>query len=228
MSSFTKYREGTFSDEELETFSKELIIAKLDRDKRKEWEQKLKTEYAVEKTAPKNKRRFLLFAIAASLLLGLALFAIPYTSSPNYLSLVDEEISNLSIMSDQSIIRKGKQDIEVLRKEASLAYVEKNYAKSIQLFGQINDSAKLTETDCFYLGLSHLKKEAANPEQTAFWLEKARALNPQRYREEIAWVLALAYLKNGEKEKAQQELKTIINDYQYKADEAKKILELLD
>lgn len=228
MTKFTKYIEGNLSDEDFDAYSKQLIVAKLDRDKRKEWERKLKEEYGVEKTKSSNKFRFLFLAIAASVLIILSIFAIPYYTAPNYLTLVDEEISNLSIMSDQSVLRKGKQDISAIREAASLAYVAEKYEQSILLWQQINASQKMIASDCFYLGLCHLKREAVKPEETIFWLQKAKALDAQRYQEEITWVLSLAYLKNGEKEKAKLELRKMINDFDYKAAEAKSILELLE
>ena len=226
-----KYIDGDLSEVEFELISERLITEKLDRDKRKEWEEKLKSEYAVEK-APTRKfpfgRRsgFFLLSIAASLLILLTVFVlIPTNPLPQYLQTVNQQIEQLAIMSDQSVLRKGPQEVQALRMEATLAYADKKYEKSISHWELVLASDSATGMDHFYLGLCYLQKTSPAPSKTVESLLASRAMNGPE--EEIKWVLSLAYVKAGELEKAAQELAIIVQGQSYKAVEAANLLELL-
>ena len=127
MSNLKNYLGDNLSEVELELISERMINAKLERDKRREWANQLQQEYGLIKPPPPKvaaikKYRFHLMAIAASLLVLLsAFFVYEAFSSPPFAKIVDEEIENLNIMSDQSIFRKGEEEINNLRKQANMA-----------------------------------------------------------------------------------------------------------
>ncbi len=231
MEKLEKFIAGDFSDVEFEKISEQLIQAKLDRDKKKDWALKLETEYQLKRDtapdiSPKQKNRFFILSLAAALLLLLSLFFLfPSKHKFNYQQLVDQQIAQLSIMGDQSFLRKGKQTVDHIRKEATLAYLDQQYDKSILNWQKIIASQKATGSDYFYLALCQLKKPESEPQKTIQSILKAQSLNgPQ---EEMAWVLALAQIKTGDLQKARLGLSTIVEQQNYKAKEAKKILDRL-
>ena len=233
MNNLNKYTKGNYTEAEFEAFSEQLITQKLDRDKRKEWEYKLKERYGVERTSTKENFPFfgkkpwiIISSIAASLLLLIAFFFIlPAINTPKYLQATNKHIDNLSIMGDQSVIRKGTQNVELIRKQATLAYMNKDYSKSIQLWESMVNTQKATGLDFFYLALCQLRKSSPAPQQTIQALLKARSLNGPE--EEINWILSLAYIKTEELEKAKSLLSEIVNKDAYQATAAKEILGLL-
>jgi len=223
-----KYKEGKLSEAELEQMSEVLIHAKLDRDKKREWAKILKDKYGVEEVATpksfwKGKNMLWGLMIAASVALFASFF--PFNTNPSYLDIANEQIDQLSIMSDQSIFRKGIHEVDSMRKEATLAYANKQFEVSERLWKKVLQSEEGKPIDHFYLGLCQLQKVSPDTPQAIASLEKSRA--SQSMQEEINWVLSLAYLKAGKTAMAKQELTNIVDNKAYKATEAKKILTLL-
>jgi len=233
MNNLKKYIRGNYTEAEFETFSEQLITQKLNRDKRNEWEHKLKENYGVERTSPfegkttfGKKQWIIVSSIAASLLLLVSFFFImPAINTPAYLQAVNQQIDNLSIMGDQSVIRKGPQNVELTRKQANLAYMNKNYEKSIQLWEAMILANQATGLDFFYLALCQLQKTPPAPQKTIQTLLKAKTLNGPE--EEINWILALAYVKAEEIDKAKTLLAEIVKEKAYQATAAKEIFDLL-
>jgi hypothetical protein len=224
-----KYKEGKLSEAELEQMSEALISAKLDRDKKREWAQILKDKYGVQEApAPKSfwKGKSTLWGlmIAASVVLFASFF--PFNQSPDLQEMVDQQISALSIMSDQSIFRKGAHEVDSMRKEATMAYANKQFEVSERLWEKVVGSEQEKPIDHFYLGLCQLQKSPSEPSQAVLSLQKSNA--SQGMKEEIAWVLSLAYLKAGETDHAVQELNKIVSQSAYKSAEAKKILAMIE
>ncbi|MEM1319645.1 MAG: hypothetical protein AAGG75_05275 [Bacteroidota bacterium] len=222
-----KYIEGNFSEGELEQISEHLINAKLDRDRRREWATELETHYGVHPDqAPSPRRTWLPYALVAALLLLGALLCYYWltSSSSSYQLATDQHIRELSIMGDQSVLRKGPQGISELRSEASLHYARRQYEQGIPLFEQLLASPASQASDYFYLALCHLQKTNAEAAKTIPLLLQARALGGPA--EETAWVLSLAYLKTGALPEARQELQGIVDRKGYKAREAEALLRL--
>lgn len=220
-----KYKEGKLSEAALEQMSEVLINAKLDRDKKRAWAKILTEKYGVEESeTPKSfwKGKNILWGlmIAASLALFAAFF--PFNTNASYLDLADEQIAQLSIMSDQSIFRKGMHEVDSLRKEATLAYANRQFETSEKLLEKVIQSDKQKPIDHFYLGLCQLQKAAPEAQKAIASFQKAKA--SQKMQEEINWVLSLAFLKAGETDLAKQELSSIVKNDAYKAEEAKKML----
>ena len=234
MDTITKYVNGDFSEGEFEIISEELIYAKLDRDKKRDWTRKLKEEYGVEKS--KNKKKFLkikgvffILTLAASFLLLLSIyFLMPKNPEAIYKQALNESIANLDIMSDQIYLRKGGHEVDEIKKKANLFYSQAKYEESIQLWGGIITSGIANETDYFYMALCHLRKIPSAPDKSITFLLKSRNLDKQlKLDAEISWVLSLAYLKAGVTQKGTIELREIIRKNEYKTEEAKKLIELL-
>ncbi len=230
MNVLKKYLGGNFSEEEFEIISEQLISAKLDRDRRREWEQELKDLYKVTPNTVKKqmlpkKRRWLLLSVAAAVLLLCALiFLLPTASGPQYLQAVNGHIETLSIMGDQTVLRKGVDDVDRIRMQATLTYAKKAYTASIPLWEQLIDKPYSTAWDYFYLGLCHLQKTPSDPNKALEFLLRSKAIDGGPY-EELNWVLALTYLKTGAIETAKSELNSIVRLKDYQAVKAAELLQ---
>ena len=232
MNSIKDYLNGNFSEKELELISDQLINAKFDQEKRKEWVNKLRQEHGVHKNPGlaagiiRYKRHFV-FAIAATLLLLISVFIIfSKTGTPKYLQAVNEQISQLKIMGDQSILRKGPQELEKIRTAATLSYVNKNYEESIKYWKELTERNVAGGMDFFYLGLCQLQQRHSEPKDALQSFQKSRELDGPEA--ELAWVIALCHLKSGTIDQGKVQLEQIINSKGYKQESAKKLLRLLE
>jgi len=228
MNKLDKYLSGDdLSEKDLERLSEKLINAKRDRDKKREWMVKLSDQHNVERIpANKSKKWLYLLAVAATLSLLLSVYLLlPSINHSGHMKLVDHHIGELSIMSDQSNLRKSLEKVEALRQAANIAYIQKKYAKSIKLWQQLIATGSSKASDQFYLGLCYLQKEPAEAAPCIEALLKARV--SKGYEAEIAWVLSLAYLKEGKTDLAQEELKQVLELGQFKVEEAKVLLKSL-
>ena len=248
-----KYIKGNMSEEEFEHISEQLIQAKFDRDKKKIWQQKLKEQYGVERTTTPKKRLFYRLYIAASflLLLAVSIYFMNSNSKPDHLLALNEHIEDLTIISGSPF--RGDNDIDAKIEKASQYYRDKQFDKSILLWQQIIASEKeiasikkiasekgidiqilnsgIDINFTFYinkayydLAVCYLQKLSPEPKQAIKFLKISGLNGP---KEEIAWMLSLAYLKDGQKEKGIEGLSEIVDKKMYKSNEAKKLLDLL-
>lgn len=231
MENITKYIEGKLTPIELEGFSEQLIEAKLDRDKKRAWTKQLEVEYGVEripqKQTPiqKSNNNWLLGLVASLLLLLSLFFLMPANGVPTHVQLADNYIEQLSIMGDQSVSRKGKENVDSIRQKATVSYDQGRYQESIRNWSKIILYSEAIGSDYFYLGLCHLKSTPSAPEETITHLLKSRLLDGPP--DEIAWVLSLAYLKTGAIEEAKKELRMVVNRGNYQIENAKRIMKHL-
>lgn len=226
-----KYTNENTSEEEFEKISEQLINAKLDRDKKKTWKQKLQDEYKVYRKAnptKTNQRKLFpwLMAAAVAILLGVVLFLIFPQADQNPQQLAQRYIQDLSIMADQTSMRKGMETVGEIRRAANLTYSEQAYDESISLWEQLIESDSVLGTDYLYLGLCHLKKTEAEPPKSIELFKKARTFKVSE--EEVDWVLALAYLQVGDLEAGRRELSKIIDNQQYQAMKAIKLMKAIE
>ena len=214
-----KYIEGNISQEEFERISKQLIKAKFDRDNRKIWAQELKEKYGVERTAAPKKKLFYKLSIAASflVLLAVSIYFI-HSSSSNP---VDISVKKLTILNDPT---KGS-DTKTNKEKAIEYYNNKQFDKSITIWQQMIASGEAGINDYHDLALCYLQKPSPEPEQAIKILKEIQLLNGPK--QEIAWLLSLAYLKDGQKEKGIEILSEIVDKKMYKSKEAKKLLDFL-
>jgi tetratricopeptide (TPR) repeat protein len=109
-----------------------------------------------------------------------------------------------------------------IKTEAALAYNERNYRKSIQLFKIVLEKEK-DEDALFYLGNAYL---SANMPLEAINTFEAYLSAFENYKTEAKWYLSLSYLKAGKDQKARSLLKELAaeeesaeNPYRDKANE---------
>ncbi len=229
MNKLKEFLEGTMSESDKDQVFEQLIAAKRDRDKKIAWQQKLKGKYGVERNSKyiskKKVGRVILSLAACFSLIILAYYFIADRNREKHMIVVNEHIANLDIMTNQNLLRKGHQDVEEIRAEANLSYSKAEYEKSILLWETLTTAELANGIDYFYLALCYLQKEQAEPQRSIDLLEKSKSLKGPK--EEISWVLSLAYLKAGQKDNAIQELNKILANDAYKTAEARELLNLL-
>jgi tetratricopeptide (TPR) repeat protein len=92
-----------------------------------------------------------------------------------------------------------------IKNEAAMAYNERNYRKSIQLFKIVLEKEK-DEEALFYLGNAYL---SANMPLEAINTFESYLSTFDNYKNEAKWYLALSYLKAGKDQKARNLLKEL-------------------
>ena len=90
--------------------------------------------------------------------------------------------------------------------EGMEAYRSGDYPKAIALMESIEDKTEPSPDRWFYLGITQLAVGDAEKAIDSF---KQQASIDGKYKEQINWYLALAYLKSGDKAQALSTLKTI-------------------
>jgi hypothetical protein len=114
-----------------------------------------------------------------------------------------------------------------IKNEAALAYNERNYRKSIQLFKIVLEKGK-DEEALFYLGNAYL---SANMPMEATSTFEAYLRDFTEYKTEAKWYLSLSYLKAGKDLKARnllQELAEIKGPENPYRDKAREILSKME
>lgn len=231
MERFNNYIKGILSPKAEEEFVEQLIEAKNDRAQRKAWTEALARDYNVERDRPPsssgNNRPFIyLLLVAAALgLAALFLWSNGKQSAPSFDEQVDMQIAGLTIMGDQSMLRKSMDQVDSLRKAANLAYVNHDYEDSNSLWQRLTQLPKAIASDYFYLGICQLKKADADPVASIAALQ--RSAIDTTYQQERAWLLALAHCKAGQREVARPILQSIVSNKAYQATAAKDLLERL-
>lgn len=220
------YKQGTLTDEELETLTGELLRASFNRNRRKRWTTLLQEQYQVSENAPPlpsktiNKRVLMwVGAIAAAiLLLFVSTLALRNFTSPSYEQLADVYMEETFFINPN--ITKGDEDHRQLKLDAIYAYNEHDFAKAIQYYENLIEQGQTEDGNYFYLALSYLYNQ-----QHTKAIEKLVLLDGNdRFQEEQQWFLALAYLKADQVDMAKNTLSQIKpNMWNY--NKAQKLLE---
>jgi hypothetical protein len=119
---------------------------------------------------------------------------------------------------------RGEQK-EDIKSEAFYEYDSGNYEKSLALFSAIYESEK-DDYALFYKALSQMELQKTNDAINTFKqfdLNKNNAFTPF-----VKWYLALAYLKDNQKENAMQLLKSLSENENPQQEMAQKLLTELD
>lgn len=225
-----KYKQGKLTEEELDIFTGELVRAKFNQSQKDKWAKKLAIEHQIQRdlsTAKVVSFPYRKWTIAATALLLLAL--IPLFRNyfqPAYLKLADNYLENELFLPD---LQRGasEETISDLRKTAIQTYTNQDYQAASSAYEAILNSNFVKNEDYLFAGLSCLydgnKTEAVKKLEIA----QAKIKSGQAFSEETNWFLSLAYLKNGDLEKARQKLNNIVNKKGFYSDQAQKILSTL-
>lgn len=230
MKNLTKYLKGELSEKELDDFTKKLVQAKFDKEKKEQWSRLLEEEHGIKRKADKPKvtpfsPRFLKAAAAIALII-VALFFYPRLVKPSLEQLADNYLKYEKFEGRST--RKGADEISLLRMQAMTAYDASKYQEAIGIYNKILELEKNSLDDRFYLALNalYLKKY----ENAIHYFLEARTMGADgndRFREEINWFLSLTYLKSGAPEKAKIELAKIsVNEWNF--EKAQQMLEKME
>ncbi len=231
MKNIEKYRDPEISKEEMDDLTGKLLRAKLNRDKKQKWADILEKEYNVRRdpgnlkvVSRRSGKTWLL--IAASLLLPILVYL--WLWKPAELSaqqLAQAYLSEEKILEPQT--RKGEITIEALSQKATEAYNQGKFQESISLWEQMEAKGGMGPDDYFFKGVSHLR---LNQEEKAIDLfRQIRSMGDEnpKFQKETTWMLALAYIKTGRNDEADEALRQVVRDG-WRAEKAQKLLDILD
>lgn len=153
-------------------------------------------------------------AAAIAFLVCLGLFALKIVS-PGGSKIAD---SYYSLYPNTSFNITRGQAIESKEALAFTAYEERDFENAIKYFISIDDEDK-NDYIWFYLANSYF--ETKELEEAIKNYEKS--IGMESFVPESHWYMALAYLKQNEKEEALAQLNLLINNYKYKQKEAKEL-----
>lgn len=214
--------------EEMEAVTGYLIRQKLDGEARERWRRNLSRRHGIHRDQGRGRLRPMLvkvLAVAAAVaLLGLVAWQLLTPAPQNPQLLADQY---LAIPFDHAETRKGPLDYTRLRKEASRAYAQRDFALAVERWEDLAAQTALTEEDNFYLGLSYLYQDRAAPEAAIPRFKAALDMPEREYTGEAKWFLALAYLKAQRMEAARETFREIVTDESWNAEKAVDFLEIL-
>lgn len=167
---------------------------------------------------PKQNKTFQWLAIAASFvgIVFISIFSIYYYSNTGSSNLYAEYFQPYP--NEVAPLVRGQVENSPVS-EAFNAYELENYELSAKLFeNMVEDYALL------YAGISNLE---LNQNQKAINQLKTLSLQNGKYQEPSEWYLALAHLKNKENKRAEEILKSIVENHQQFSEQASELLERL-
>lgn len=167
---------------------------------------------------PVSKRLYWTLGIAASIILILTFFFI-LSNSGNEKNLFQQYFSPFP---DYITSRESKADGSW--EKGMQFYTNRDYTKAIDHFKKSNIPNEHEADLLFYKGVSYL---AVGNSQEAMNTFSELEIKSDKYKEQIKWYVALAYLSSNEKSSAILALKTI-NKGEYEYGRAQELLVVLD
>ena len=233
MKKLDKYLSGQMNEKEISDFTEVLIQQKFDEEKRNTWSQLLKENHNLErsgKTMASKRRKIPLarmIGVAASFLLLMGLgYYIMMPSTPEYKRLSYEYVQNLPITGDPSVIRKDIIEEEDVRLKANEAYVDGDFDAAVEYWEVLLSNDTYNTRDLFYLGISYLRKENADPAACIRYLKMVQERGTN-FSQEINWVISLAYIELDDIDSARPILEQIVQNDEYMSAKAVILLEAL-
>lgn len=244
MERIQKYLHGELSDKERREFEAELsqdadlaaevdaakiLLAQFQVEKKKHWQQLLaqSEEKPTVKIKPLRSRRGqIIRAIAAAVVIGLlGLFSYQYFSSvPSLESQVAEYLEERHLPPTTLM---GEPSTEILWQQTKEAYSTGDWVTAISSIESIRASTTLTAEQHFYLGLSNLYKEPGDYDQAIDNFKLSRQLGAAQYGQQADWYESLALLAKEDFAEAKILLERIVEDKQWQAEKAQKLLQKL-
>mgnify|MGYP000550941172 CR=1 FL=1 len=187
------------------------------KDKLKGFEADIKKD-----TTPVIKLNFRKWAMAASIALIIGIGWLSYNKmGTNYDSLYN---SNFEQYPNTVFAITRDDTTESLERKAFVAYETNDNAKALKLFKELkNKEASIHYID-FYIGQVYLRNNA--PDKAISFFNTIIEHNGE-FAPQAKWFLALSHVKLKDKEKAVDILKDIIEEGEYKKEEAKVLLSKL-
>lgn len=239
MNLFKKYSASIKEDPDGEQLNKAVVNALVGNELWLDTAKKLEEEYGITRAKPSRGRRIsypnfkqnlsIAAAIAAILLVAVVLRYQPW--QPQYQQLANDFIKEDKIVHPLENRSKGQEEsLGKWREAAAEAYIDEQYDKAVELGLQIiEQKQEILVSDHFFLGLSFLYLKQYSEAASQFQNAKLRNQLSQtiRFEQEISWYLSLALIQEGALESAKKELRQIVEQNQWKAEQAKQLLDTL-
>ncbi|MBR9920723.1 MAG: hypothetical protein GYB31_07765 [Bacteroidetes bacterium] len=234
MKQIQKYTKGELPEAEMEKLTEKLIEKHLDQETKERWAGKLadKEIYREGKNSRRQGfriRRLRPLLAAASVAILISLFFLIRNNQPTDVrQMAGNYLEDLNLMTDQMAERKSPEEDagKILKYNANKAFGDKNYAQAISQYEQLIQQQKADHFDLFYYGCALLLSNEPNSAKAIDLLKESRGLSDD-LEAETDWVLALAYLHNGQVAPAKSLLEKIVSKQQYMDEEAAKLLEAI-
>ena len=230
MSYLRDFLRNKMDDDTMEEFTGSILHQKFDEDTKTEWEQVLREQYGVQRKKKSagfagifTLRRVAAVAAVVALLI-VSFIVLTRNTLPEQQQVAQSYIEELPIMADQLNFRKGDVEVDQIRLSANEAYIAEDFETAITKWELLYTNQQATPYDLFYLGVSYLKQQSSEPEKTIDLLLQAQPQAPS-LRQEINWVLSLAYVRFGQVDQALPILEGIVADEEYMSEAAGVLLE---
>jgi tetratricopeptide (TPR) repeat protein len=230
-----KYLNNELTPIKAERVEKQLLTQLLDKKQRNHWEHLLAAE-GIERDSLPNEPKAVLqtakivsfnprpmlwkAAVGAFLVVGSWFLMRPTSSNP-----VEAYAAEMQAAIKAPEVRMGSNPSapELNWQQAKTAYAAKDFQKAGDELQKIVQTGNATTEQKYYLGLSRFFQQ--NPDYKAaidafLQVQKGGWIG----EDEVNWLLALAYLKNGESQNAQKTLEALVAKNGYKATEARQLL----
>ena len=231
MKNVNKYKNGAFSGDQLDQFTRKLVNAKIGNDKKQKWKRQLEIQHDVKRHSVSvfvNHQGVFLKMLSIAAAITLILLAGYFIVTSRDVSPAQLAQSYLEEPFPNSLVRKGGNDEVELRLKLAEAYNEKNYLEAIALGKQLSTQNKMQASDHFFLGLSYLYQNNNESAIVEFLNVRKGNTRTTDFRQEANWFLALAYLKADKSEDAKRELKSIMEKKEWEFEKAKEILKKME
>lgn len=218
MKELQKYSDPNISQEELDSLTRQLLNAKISRDKKQRWAQVLEQERGFKKgdnpslkIVSSNKvLRWSLSVAAAVLLLIAAAVFLWNPAQPSASELALQYMAEEKIMGPQT--RKGDVEVEALSQQAFDFYHAGKYAEAIEQWKQLEALGSMQTEDYFFNAMSFLKTSQLPEAINYFRKVKQQADVSSKFQKEATWLLALSLVQNGDATEAKSLLQEVIAD----------------
>ena len=196
-------------EEELTDAEQQLLQKVLDRELSEKWAQNLAQQGVHRQVAPKLRlfrRQWL--AVAASLLLVVAAWWLWNSANPKAQRLADNYLKEPFGLSSTTF--RDDSQLAPQRKTALEAYQNRRYEAALSAVQSLITANQAQAADYFLAGLCSLYQANPDDQGAVNYFLNARAADPAKFADEIAWYLSLAYIRQHQPEKATAELSKII------------------
>lgn len=218
MEELRRYKDPNIDQEELDALTRQLLRAKIARDKKQQWAEALENKHGFKKgDTPRlvvsSQNRLLrrgLSAAAAILLLVAAVMFLWKPSTPTTLELAQQYLSEEKVMGPQT--RKGSVEAEALSQQAFDSYHAGNFAAAIDHWKQLEGQGVMQAEDYFFAAMSYLKNGQLSDAINYFSKIRQQTGASVKFQKEATWMMALCLIQNGDNAAAKVLLNEVIAD----------------
>jgi tetratricopeptide (TPR) repeat protein len=209
-----KHLNGTLSDQEWETAAEQYIPAMLRKLKREQWAAQLAEKGIHRHPSAITRPFYLRYWAAAAIfvaLLSAVWFLKQWNTAPDAYQMAAQYLDQPFLINSSATRGDSAAQQNFFRGQALEAFQNRDYEKAIAYLQQIEAEQSLNASDYFQLGLALAYQQQPDYQRAILAFEKARQLDPSKYKDEIQWFTALCYIMLNNQPQAEQLLRDIAN-----------------